>query len=172
MTKWLCAMVFVGVAAFLAVGRTASESAPDPLPSWNDGPRKQAVLDFVAKVTREGGPDFVPVPDRIAVFDNDGTLWSEQPMYAQLAFGINQVKVLVKDHPEWKEKLPFKAALEGDLKNLMASGLKGVTELVLATHANQTTDEFETTVKKWIASSRHPRFKRPYNECVYQPMLE
>ena len=172
MTKWLCAMAFVGVVAFLAVGCATSEPTTDPLPSWNDGPRKQAVLDFVAKVTREGGPDFVPGADRIAVFDNDGTLWSEQPFYNQMAFALDQVKLLVKEHPEWKEKLPFKAALEGDLKAIMSTGMKGVIELVLATHANQTADEFEATAKKWISSARHPRFKRPYTECVYQPMLE
>ena len=146
--------------------------AADPLPSWNDGKSKQAILAFVEKVTKEGSPDFVPVAERIATFDNDGTLWTEQPMYTQLAFALDRIKVMAKDHPEWNEKQPFKAVLEGSLKELAAAGEKGLVELVMATHAGMTTDEFDATVKDWLASARHPRFKRPYTECVYQPMLE
>jgi hypothetical protein len=148
-------------------------SAPtDPLPSWNDGPKKKAVLEFVAKVTNDGSPDFVPVAERIATFDNDGTLWCEYPIPAQLAFAFDRVKVLAPKHPEWKEKQPFKAVLEGDLKTVLASGERGLLELMMASHAGMTTDEFETIVKDWIAAAKHPRFKKPYTELVYQPMLE
>ena len=129
-------------------------------------------MDFVTRVTKEGGADFVPVAERIAVFDNDGTLWVEQPMYTQMAFALDRVKALAPKHPEWKEKQPFKAVLDGDLKEVAAAGEKGLLELIMATHAGTTTDEFETLVKDWLASTKHPRFKRPYTECVYQPMLE
>jgi phosphoglycolate phosphatase-like HAD superfamily hydrolase len=163
---------FRTLAVFVLVFAPALLRAADPLPSWNDGPGKQAVLDFVARVTKEGGPDFVPVAERIATFDNDGTLWTEQPVYVQFAFAIDRVKALADKHPEWKEKQPFKAALEGDLKGLVAGGEKGLVELILTTHAGMTTDEFEEIVKDWLATARHPRFKRPYTELVYQPMLE
>jgi hypothetical protein len=142
------------------------------LPSWNDGAAKQSILDFVAAVTREGSPDFVPVPQRIATFDNDGTLWCEQPMYTQLAFALDRLKALAPMHPEWKDKQPFKAALEGDMKTLGESGDRGLMELLMVTHAGMTTDEFESIVKDWLAKARHPRFNRPYTELVYQPMVE
>jgi hypothetical protein len=129
-------------------------------------------LDFVAAVTRQGSPDFVPVPQRIATFDNDGTLWVEQPMYTQLAFALDRVKALAPEHPEWKEKQPFKAAIEGDMKTLAESGERGMLELIMATHAGMTNADFETEVEAWLAAARHPRFKRPYTELVYQPMLE
>jgi phosphoserine phosphatase len=151
---------------------SARAQAADPLPSWNEGRAKQSILDFVAAVTREGSPDFVPVPQRIATFDNDGTLWVEQPMYTQLAFALDRVKALAPLHPEWKAKQPFKAALEGDMKTLAESGERGMLELIMATHAGMTTEEFETAVEDWLASARHPRFKRPYTDLVYQPMLE
>ncbi len=147
-------------------------SSTDPLPSWNDGKAKQSILDFVAKVTKEGAKEFVPVAERIAVFDNDGTLWSEQPMYAQLAFILDRVKVLADKHPEWKDKQPFKAVLDNDLKALAAAGEKALVELVAATHAGMTADEFDATVKDWIATARHPKYKRPYTACVYKPMVE
>jgi 2'-5' RNA ligase len=148
-------------------------SAPaDPLPSWNDGPKKQAILDFVAKVTKEDGKDFVPVAERIATFDNDGTLWCEMPLPVQLYFAIDRVKSLAPKHPEWKEKQPFKSILEDDLKAVFASSERGLLELMMATHAGMTTEEFETIVKDWIATAKHPQFKRPFTECVYQPMLE
>jgi hypothetical protein len=146
--------------------------AAGPLPSWNDGPSKKAIIEFVMKVTKESSPEFVPREERIATFDNDGTLWVEQPMYTQLAFALDRVKALAPQHPEWKEKQPFKAALEGDLKGIAAAGQKGIIELVVATHAGMTTEEFESIVKNWLATARHPRFQRPYTECVYQPMLE
>ena len=151
---------------------TAMASAPDPLPSWNDGPSKAAIMEFVGKVTNEGSSDFVPESQRIATFDNDGTLWSEQPAYFQLLFAIDRVKELAPQHPEWKNEQPFKAVLEGDMKALAAAGEKGLLQLVMATHAGMTTTEFEMIVKDWIATARHPVSKRPYTEMVFQPMLE
>jgi len=162
--------------AFLATSlllvSLATSAADDPLPSWNDGATKRAILDFVQRVTAPAGKDFVPAPERIAVFDNDGTLWSEQPMYVQVAFALDRIKALAPQHPEWREKQFFKAALEGDLKAVSQSGAKGLLELMMATHAGMTTEEFEQTVKDWLATARHPRFQRPYTECVYQPILE
>jgi phosphoglycolate phosphatase-like HAD superfamily hydrolase len=144
----------------------------DPLLSWNDGANKQSILNFVAAVTKEGSSDFVPVPQRIATFDNDGTLWCEQPMYVQLAFALERVKVLAPMHPEWKNKQPFKAVLDNDIAALAASGEKGLLELILATHAGMTTIQFAQIATDWIKTARHPKFKRPYTEIVYQPMLE
>jgi hypothetical protein len=144
----------------------------DPLPLWNDGDAKQSILNFVADVTREGSPAFIPVPQRIATFDNDGTLWCEQPMYVQLAFALDRVKALAPMHPEWKNKQPFKAALAGDTKVLEEAGQHGLVELITVTHAGMTTEEFERIVTHWLATARHPRFKRPYTELVYVPMLE
>jgi hypothetical protein len=154
----------------LAAGPALAQS--DPLPSWNDGRAKQSILDFVTAVTREGSLDFVPMPQRIATFDNDGTLWCEQPMYVQLAFALDQVKALAPQHPDWKTKQPFKAVLDGDRKALAETGERGLVELVMATHANISTGDFERVVTDWISSARHPRFKRPYTDLVYQPMLE
>ncbi len=181
----LCARTFVSLSflmmhvRFLVVLVLISASfggalaqAADPLPSWNDGDAKQAILSFVAAVTGEGSPDFVPPQQRIATFDNDGTLWVEQPMYVQLAFAIDRVKALAPLHPEWKDKEPFGAVLEGDLKALAASGEKGLVQLVMETHAGMTTGQFVQIVKDWLATARHPRFGRPYTELVYQPMLE
>jgi hypothetical protein len=144
----------------------------DSLPSWNDGAAKQAILNFVARVTREGSPDFVPSAERIATFDNDGTLWVEHPMYTQLAFALDRVKVMAPMHPEWKHTQPFQAALEGDMKTLAASGERGIAELVMATHAGMTTEQFEKIVTDWLAATRDPRFKRTYTELAYQPMIE
>jgi phosphoglycolate phosphatase-like HAD superfamily hydrolase len=144
----------------------------DPLPSWNDGQNKQSILDFVAAVTKEGSPDFVPVPQRIATFDNDGTLWCEQPMYVQLAFALERVKSLSNQHPEWKTMQPFKAVLDNDIATLAKSGEKGLVELVMATHAGMTTEEFATIASDWIKAARHPKFKRPYTDLVYEPMVE
>ena len=144
----------------------------DPLPSWNDGPSKQAITGFVARVTQQGGPDFVPPAARIATFDNDGTLWVEHPIYTQLAFALDRVKALAPLHPEWNSTQPFKAAVEGDMKALAAAGEHGMAELVMATHAGMTTAEFEKIVTDWLATARHPRFKRPYTELSYQPMIE
>jgi len=142
------------------------------LPSWNDGATKQSILDFVAAVTREGSPDFIPPTQRIATFDNDGTLWVEHPMYTQLVFALDRVKALAPQHPEWKDAQPFKAALEGDMKTLADFGERELVTLVMATHAGMSAREFEKIVLDWIASARDPRWKRPYTELVYLPMVE
>jgi phosphoserine phosphatase len=148
------------------------EISDDPLPSWNDGAAKQAIIQFVGKVTDESGPAFMPPAERIAVFDNDGTLWSEQPAYFQLLFAIDRIRVLAPERPEWVTTQPFKAVLENDMEALMASGHEGLFQLVMASHAGMTTVEFEQIVEDWIATARHPRFERLFTECVYQPMLE
>jgi hypothetical protein len=146
--------------------------AADPLPSWHDGKAKQSIITFVTQVTTPGGTDFVPAPERVAVFDNDGTLWSEQPMYFQLAFALDRVKALAPEHPEWKTRQPFKAVLEGDFKTVLAGGERALLELVMATHAGNTTEEFAQVVKDWLATAKHPRTGRHYTDMVYQPMLE
>jgi phosphoglycolate phosphatase-like HAD superfamily hydrolase len=163
----------LGLAIIIAAGVPAAAFAQnDALPSWNDGAVKKAVTDFVARVTTQGGADFVPPAERIATFDNDGTLWCEQPVYFQAAFALDQVKAMVPKHPEWKQEQPFKALLSGDRKALAEQGEKGVMALMATTHSGMTTDEFTKSVADWLATARHPRFDRPYNELVYQPMLE
>ena len=159
------------LAGVLAFAASASHAA-DPLPSWNEGRAKQAVTAFVEKTTKEGSADFVPVPERIAVFDNDGTLWSEQPVYFQGFFAMDRVKKLAPMHPEWKTKEPFASLLKGDLKGVMAAGEHGLLELVMATHAGMTTAEFEASVLDWLATARHPKTGRAFTDMVYQPMLE
>jgi phosphoglycolate phosphatase-like HAD superfamily hydrolase len=149
-----------------------SAPAADPLPSWNEGPAKRSIIDFVGRVTRQGGPDFVSPPERIATFDNDGTLWSEQPLYFQFLFALDRVKALAAQHPDWTEKQPFKGVFEGDTRAVMSTGERGLLDLMSATHAGNTTEEFERIVSDWIATARHPKFNRPYTEMVYQPMLE
>jgi phosphoglycolate phosphatase-like HAD superfamily hydrolase len=144
----------------------------DSLPSWNDGASKKAITDFVGRVTRVEGADFVAPAERIAVFDNDGTLWSEQPIYFQAAFAFDRVKALAPRHPDWRERQPFKGVLEGDMKAVAASGERGLLELLAATHVGNTTAEFEQGVRDWIGSARHPRFRRAYTDLIYQPMLE
>jgi len=166
-TRFLAALVLL---AALRVQLAAAQQ--DPLPSWNDGSAKKAIVDFVAQVTTEGSPDFVPVPARIATFDNDGTLWVEMPMYTQFVFAIDRVRALAPKHPEWKTTQPFAAAISGDAKALTAFGEPGIMKIMAATHAGTTTEAFATTVSDWIKTAQHPRFKRPYTECVYQPMLE
>ena len=165
---------FVLAATLLVAGTLAwsAHAQTDPLPSWNDGAAKQSIMDFVARVTREGGPDFVPVPERIATFDNDGTLWTEQPYYTQLAFAIDRIKAMAPQHPEWKSKQPFKALLEGDKKTLAAAGEAGLLPLIAATHAGMTVEDFTKTVVNWTETARHPRFNRLYTELGFQPMLE
>jgi hypothetical protein len=158
--------------SLMLVSMPSAVTADDPLSSWNDGPARQAIVDFVARVTMAGSKDFVPEPERIAVFDNDGTLWAEQPLYFQLAFALDRVQALAPQHPEWQEQQPFKAVLEGNLKTVFASGEHGLMELVKATHTGMTTAEFEQIVKDWLAAAKHPRFQRPYTDMVYQPMLE
>ncbi|WP_246799167.1 HAD family hydrolase [Rhizobium leguminosarum] len=162
-------IIALGVAL---VHATSAFAQSDPLPSWNDTASKVAIVSFVEKVTGQGSPDFVPETERIAVFDNDGTLWVEHPMYVQLAFALDRVKTLAPQHPEWKETQPFKAVLDGDMKSLAASGEKGLVELIMTTHAGMTSSDFQKIVTDWLASARDPKFKRPYTELVYQPMVE
>jgi phosphoserine phosphatase len=159
------------VGLLVAVALPASAGAR-PLASWNDGAARKAIVAFVEAATTEGSPGFVPRSERIAVFDNDGTLWGEQPAYFQLLFAIDRVKALAAEHPEWRTRDPFRAALAGDLEALAASGKKGLLELVMATHAGNTTEEFRTIVRDWLGTARHPTLGRPYTELVYQPMLE
>ncbi|MGT2436369.1 HAD family hydrolase [Bradyrhizobium betae] len=144
----------------------------DPLPSWNDGAAKTAITGFVAGVTKDGGADFVPPAERIAVFDNDGTLWCEQPAYFQFAFGLDSVKAMAATHPGWKQQQPFKAFLAGDKQALAAQGQQALLTLVAAAHSGMTTDAYAASVADWLARAQHPRFNRPYNELVYQPMVE
>jgi len=144
----------------------------DPLTSWNAGPHKQAIVAFVQAVTTKSSPKFVPPEERIATFDNDGTLWGEQPMYVQLAFALDRVKALTPQHPEWKTQEPFASLLRGDLKSALAGGERALLEIVMATHTGMTTEAFDTIVKDWIATTRHPKTGRLYTEMVYQPMLE
>jgi phosphoserine phosphatase len=161
------------VLLLIAIGMLVnSAEAGDPLPSWNEGTAKRSIIDFVNRVTQPGTPDFVAPEQRIATFDNDGTLWGEQPMYFQLFFAIDRVKVLAPMHTEWKDKQPFKAVREGDLKTVLAGGEHALFELVMATHAGNTTEEFSQAVKDWLAMAKHPNTGRPFTDMVYQPMLE
>jgi phosphoglycolate phosphatase-like HAD superfamily hydrolase len=158
--------------ALIAIAWTAPGLAQDALPSWNDTGPKKAILTFVERVTKQGSPDFVPEAERIATFDNDGTLWAEQPMYFQLAFALDRVKALAPQHPEWKDKEPFASLLKGDLKGAMAGGEKAIFEIVTVTHSGMTTVEFDQIVRDWIATAKHPVTGKLYSEMVYQPMLE
>ena len=160
--KTLCALLLLANTAFAA----------DPLASWNDGNTKESIIDFVQAVTTAGGEDFVPEPERIAVFDNDGCLWSEKPAYFQLLFAIDRIRAMAPEHPEWKSEQPFKAVLENDMEALADSGEKGLLQLVMASHAGMTTHEFERIVDDWIATARHPKTGKLYTEMVFQPMLE
>jgi phosphoserine phosphatase len=162
MVAWLVSLAFV----------TQALAGADPLPSWNDGTTRQAILEFVQKATDKSSPAFVPPGERIATFDNDGTLWPSHPMYTQLAFALDRIRALAPQHPEWKTQQPFKAVLDNDMKTLAAAGEKGVVELVMASHAGMSTAEFEKIVTDWFKTARHPRFNRPYTELAYQPMLE
>ena len=164
------AILCVVISAALPWADAFSQS--DPLPSWNDGAVKKSITDFVSRVTTQGGADFVPVEQRIATFDNDGTLWCEQPVYFQVAFAFDRVKAMAPQHLEWKTTQPFKAILDKDMKALAASGEKGLLQIIAATHSGMTIDEFSKAVLDWIATARHPRFNRPYTQLVYQPMLE
>lgn len=144
----------------------------DPLPSWNEGKSKQAIIDFVTKTTKEGSPDFIPEADRIACFDNDGTLWSEQPMYFQLVFALDYIKKEASSHPEWQTKEPFKSVLGGDMKAVMADGEHGLLKVVMASHSGMTTEQFDQSVKNWVATAKHPVSQQPYTQMIYTPMLE
>jgi phosphoglycolate phosphatase-like HAD superfamily hydrolase len=165
---FLVLLLAVGIAS----SSTGALAQTDPLPSWNDGAVKKSITDFVTRVTTQGGVDFIAVPERIAVFDNDGTLWTEQPYYFQLAFALDRIKAMAPQHPEWKSKQPFKALLEGDKQALAGAGEAGLLPLVAATHAGMTVEDFTKTVIDWTVTARHPRFNRPYTELVFQPMLE
>jgi phosphoglycolate phosphatase-like HAD superfamily hydrolase len=156
--------------ALLTIAGAHAQSA-SALPSWNDGDAKTAITSFVTRVITPG-PDFVPQPERIAVFDNDGTLWAEQPLYFQAQFALDRVKAMAPQHPEWKTREPFKSFLAGDKKALASQGEKGLLRLIAAAHAGMTTDEFAASVAGWLATARHPRFNRPYTDLVYQPMVE
>jgi hypothetical protein len=162
------------LSAFLMLALPTSSWAQisDPLPSWNDTAPKKAIEAFVEKVTKEGSPDFVPLVERIATFDNDGTLWCEQPIYFQGLFVFDRIKALAPKHSEWKEKEPFASALKGDIKGALVGGEKALSELLMTTHAGMTNDQFARTVAEWLITARHPKFNRPYTELVYQPMLE
>jgi phosphoserine phosphatase len=165
-------LIFSALATLALVVASAATYAQDPLPSWTDGPAKEAIVEFVAKVTTPGSPDFVPVPERIATFDNDGTLWCEQPLPVQAYFAFDRVKTLAPQHPEWKTQEPFASVLKGDFTTALAGGDHAILELFMATHAGMTTDQFEKIVKDWIATARHLKTSRLYTEMVYQPMLE
>lgn len=164
------ALMLSVVSEFLVA--TSVVRADDLLPSWNEGATKQAIVSFVDRVTKSDSPDFVREADRVATFDNDGTLWAEQPMYFQLLFALDRVKALAPKHPEWKAREPFASLLKGDVKGALAGGEHAILQIVMETHAGMTTDEFEETVTKWIATAKHPITQRPIKEMVYKPMLE
>jgi phosphoserine phosphatase len=166
-TIWLAAILLLNTFLVPCMAKKA-----DPLPSWNDGPARQAITEFVAAVTDKNGKDYVKPAERIATFDNDGTLWVEYPMYTQFLFAFDRVKKLAPQHPEWKTKQPFKAVLEGDMKTVGASGMKGLMEILMETHTGMTAEEFEQEASNWLATEKHSKFKRLYTECVYQPQLE
>ncbi|WP_420811269.1 HAD family hydrolase [Desulfosediminicola flagellatus] len=156
----------------MVIFSTSITYGADPLPSWNDGKAKEAIIDFVTRVSTAGSDDFVPVAERIATFDNDGTLWAEQPMYFQAFFVFDRIKALAPQHPEWQTKEPFASVLQGDMKKALAGGEHDLLEMVMATHAGMTTEEFEQLVKDWLTTARHPVSKQPLTGMVYQPMLE
>jgi hypothetical protein len=159
----LCAFLFVAVRA---------NAQTDPLPSWNDGIAKKTIIEFVQVTADKSNPKFVPPAERIATFDNDGTLWVEQPMYFQFLFALDRVKALAPTHPEWKDKEPFASLLKGDLKGALAGGERAMLEIVMVTHAGISTEDFEQIVMDWLATAKHPKTKKPYTEMVYQPMVE
>ncbi len=169
-TRFQCLIAAALIGAMVLT--TAIARAADPLSSWNDGPAKKSIVEFVAKVTKTGSPDFVPVPERIATFDNDGTLWCEQPLPVQLYFALDRVKALAPQHPDWKDKEPFASLLKGDLKSALAGGERALLEIMMVTHAGMTTVEFERIVKDWIATARHPKTGKLFTGMTYQPMLE
>lgn len=148
------------------------EIPTDPLPSWNDATTKQAIIDFVEKTTTEGSADFVEVKNRIATFDNDGNLWSEQPLYFQLIFAIDRIKAMADEYPEWQSTEPYKSILEGNVEKALSGGTKAILELVMSTHSGMSTEEFDEAVRDWLATAKHPKTGKPYNQMIYQPMLE
>lgn len=162
----ICSFAIAVCGGFRAVAQA------DPLPSWNESRPKTSIIDFVQRITSRDSPDFVAPEQRIAVFDNDGTLWTEQPYYSQIAFVVDQIKVMAQQHPEWKRRQPFKGLIEGDIKSALATGQKGLEKVLAASHAGMTTEEFAKSVLTWSQTAKHPRFQRAYTELVYQPMLE
>lgn len=169
----MTAKVFlVCIFILLCLASQAHAESTDPLPSWNEGTAKQAIMEFVQRVTDGSNPQFVPPEERIATIDNDGTLWAEQPLYFQGLFTFDRVKALAPDHPEWKAQMPFKALLNNDMKAFAATGEQGIAEVMMTTHAGMSNDAFEKLVSDWISKARHPRFHCPYTDMVHQPMLE
>lgn len=171
-TQWPSAFIAVFLYLCSAVAIAQSTSADDPLPSWNDGETKSAIIEFVQNVTDRDSPGFVPVAERIATFDNDGTLWSEQPAYFQALYARDRIREMADEHPEWRNEEPYKSAIEGDVKGLMATGMDGVMKVLLAAHSDVTAEEFESSVSDWLATARHPTKDMRYTQMVYQPMLE
>jgi phosphoserine phosphatase len=172
-TRLLACWLIVAACCTAGATRGLSESPSfDPLPSWQEGATKQSIVAFVERVTAADSPDFVPEAERIATFDNDGTLWTEQPLYFQLLFALDRVRMLAPEHPEWKQQEPFASLLRGDLKSALAGGERAVAEIIMATHAGTTTDEFAVIVTDWLATAKHPTTGRRYTEMVFQPMLE
>jgi phosphoglycolate phosphatase-like HAD superfamily hydrolase len=174
-TYWINLVRVAAAALILAqwAGPSRAQGLPhEPLPSWNDTAPRKAIVAFVERVTKQGSPDFVPEPERIATFDNDGTLWAEQPIYFQLAFALDRVKLLAPLHPEWKDQEPFASLLKGDTKGALAGGEAAIFEIVTVTHSGMTTVEFDQIVRDWITTAKHPVTGRLYSEMVYQPMLE
>ena len=164
-----CLLLAIFSASPLSAGEPAKDEA---LSSWNEGPSKKAILDFVDRVTQEGGADYVKPEERIATFDHDGTLWAEQPMYFQIMFAMDRVRAMAPNHPDWKTKQPFKAVLDRDIKALAALGETGFLRIMALTHTGITTDDFSKFVADWITTARHPRFNRLYTELIYRPMVE
>lgn len=174
-TGWLKSLVIllaIVAVSTAALAQTNDDADTDPLPSWNEGPAKRSITEFVQRVTNQESPDFVPAAERIATFDNDGTLWAEQPLYFQFLFGIDRVRKIAASHPEWKDQEPFASILKGDMKSALAGGEQAILKLIAATHAGMTTAEFEEIVTDWISTAKHPQTSRLYTEMVYQPMLE
>ncbi len=165
-------MVHFAAAGLLLLASGCASLRQDPLPSWNEGATKQSIVAFVAKVSTPGSPGFVPVAERIATFDNDGTLWAEQPLYSQFLFVIDRVRVLAPQHPEWRTAEPFASLLKGDMKGALAGGNKAALEMIAATSTGMSSDEFDAIVTDWLATAKHPRFNQPYTAMVYQPMVE
>jgi phosphoglycolate phosphatase-like HAD superfamily hydrolase len=172
--RWMLAALTAlpALALLPSISAIAQTATSDGLPSWNDTATKKAIVTFVERVTKQGSPDFVPEPERIATFDNDGTLWAEQPMYFQLLFALDRVKLLAPQHPEWATEEPFASLLKGDVKGALAGGEPALFKIVIATHTGMDSVEFDQIVKDWIATAKHPITKRLYTEMVYQPMLE
>ena len=170
-TAWLASTSIALLLTACAAPQKTSPTQAD-LPSWNDGPSRTAIVDFVHAVTQPGSPDFVAAEERIAVFDNDGTLWSEQPMYFQVLFALDRVKEMAPAHPEWAKRQPFKAAIEGDKAALAKAGQEGLLKIVGATHTSMTVEDFTQSVTQWTATAKHPRFNQPYTSMTYVPMRE